>query len=73
MSQIQTHTHTYIYIYNYSDLSNFSTSIFISKFTFRQIPLGKVYELPCPRSYGLNSTTTVLLEEWLWHQMTYKG
>ena len=27
----------------------------------------KRYELPYPPSYGLNSTTTVLLGEWLWH------
>ena len=25
------------------------------------------YEPPYPPSYGLNSTTTVLLEEWLWY------
>ena len=25
------------------------------------------YEPPYPSSYGLNSTTTVLLGEWLWH------
>ena len=25
------------------------------------------YEPPYPPSYGLNSTTTVLLGEWLWH------
>ena len=25
------------------------------------------YEPPNPPSYGLNSTTTVLLGEWLWH------
>ena len=25
------------------------------------------YEPPYPPSYGLNTTTTVLLEEWLWH------
>ena len=25
------------------------------------------YETPYPPSYGLNSTTTVLLGEWLWH------
>ena len=31
------------------------------------------YESPYPVSYGLNSTTTVLLGEWLWHQITYKG
>ena len=35
-------------------------------FTFGQIPLGKV-RTPYPPSYGLNSTTTVLLGEWLWH------
>ena len=31
------------------------------------------YEPPYPPSYGLNSTTTVLLEGWLWHEITYKG
>ena len=31
------------------------------------------YEPPNPPSYRLNSTTTVLLEGWLWHQITYKG
>ena len=25
------------------------------------------YEPPYPPSYGLNSTTTALLGEWLWH------
>ena len=25
------------------------------------------YEPPYPPSYGLNSTTTVLLGEWIWH------
>ena len=25
------------------------------------------YEAPYPPSYGLNSTTTVLQGEWLWH------
>ncbi len=25
------------------------------------------YEPPHPPSYGLNSTSTVLLGEWLWH------
>ena len=29
--------------------------------------LGEKYEPPYPSSYGLNSTTTVLLGEWLWH------
>ena len=27
----------------------------------------KRYESPYPPCYGLNSTTTVLLEEWPWH------
>ena len=31
------------------------------------------YEPPYPPSYGLNSTTTVLLGKWLWHQITFKG
>ena len=30
------------------------------------------YEPPYPPSYGLNSTTTVLLWEWFWHLITYK-
>ena len=30
------------------------------------------YEPTYPPSYGLNSTTTVLLGEWLWHLITYK-
>ena len=30
------------------------------------------YEPPYPPSYGLNSTTTVLLGEWLWHWITYE-
>ena len=32
----------------------------------------KRYEPPNPPSYGLNSTTTVLLGEWLWHLITFK-
>ena len=35
-------------------------------FTFRLIPLGKVWISFIPLSYGLNSTTTVLLQGWLW-------
>ena len=31
-----------------------------------QYPWGR-YEPPYPPSYGLNSTTTVLLGEWLWY------
>ena len=31
------------------------------------------YEPPYPPSYGLNSTTTVLLGEYLWHEINYKG
>ena len=27
----------------------------------------ETYEPPYPPSYGLNSTTTVILGEWLWH------
>ena len=34
---------------------------------FRVNTLGKGYEPPNPPSYGLNSTTTVFLGEWLWH------
>ena len=31
------------------------------------------YEPPYPPSYGLNSTTTVLLEGWIWHSITQEG
>ena len=31
------------------------------------------YEPSYPPSYGLNSTTTVLRWEWIWHEITYKG
>ena len=34
---------------------------------FRANTLGKDMNPPYPSSYGLNSTTTVLLGEWLWH------
>ena len=37
---------------------------------FRANNLGKRYEPPYPSNYGLNSTTTVLLGEWLWHYQT---
>ena len=30
------------------------------------------YDPPYPPHYGLNSTTTVLHEGWLWHLITYK-
>ena len=31
------------------------------------------YEPSYPPSYGLNSITTILLEGWLWHWITYKS
>ena len=44
--------------------------IVVSKFELHSLS-GKYpwerYEPPYPPSYGLNSTTTVLLREWLWH------
>ena len=43
--------------------SNSSRAITI---TFGQIPSER-YEPPYPPNYGLNSTPTVLLGEWLWH------
>ena len=30
-------------------------------------------EPPYPPSYGLNHTTTVFLEGWIWHQITHEG
>ena len=51
--------------------------IVVSEFALLRSLSGKYpwerYELPYPPSYGLNSTTTVLLGEWLWHWITYKG
>ena len=40
---------------------------------FRANTLGKGMNSPYPTSNGLNSTTTVLLGEWLWHWITYRG
>ena len=34
---------------------------------FQANTLGEKYEHPYPPSYGLNSTTTVILGEWVWH------
>ena len=36
---------------------------------------GEGYETPLspPPAMGLNSTTIVLLDGWLWHQITYNG
>ena len=34
---------------------------------FRANTLGKAINPPYTPSYGLNSTTTVLLREWFWH------
>ena len=34
---------------------------------FQANTLGKGMNPPYPPSYGLNSTTTLLLREWLWH------
>ena len=31
-----------------------------------------MYEPPYPPSYGLNSTTNILLERRLWHQITHE-
>ena len=46
-----------------------SESVFQSRYYvhFRASTLGKGMNPPYPPSYGLNSTTTVLLGEWLWH------
>ena len=40
---------------------------------FRANTLGKGREPPYPTSYGLNSSTTIFLGEWLWHWITCKG
>ena len=40
---------------------------------FRANTPGERYKPPYPPGYGLNSTTTALLGEWLSHQITYKG
>ena len=44
--------------------------IVVSEFVFQShyyVHFWKRYEPPYPPSYGLNSTTAVLLGEWLWH------
>ena len=38
-----------------------------SRYYFRANTLGKGMNPPYPPSYGVNSTTTVFLGEWLWH------
>ena len=40
---------------------------------FRANTLRKGMNPAYPPSYGLNSTTTVLLGEYLWHQITDEG
>ena len=40
---------------------------------FRKQYPWEMYEPPYSSGYGLNRTTIVLLEGWLWHQITYKG
>ena len=40
---------------------------------FRANTLGKDMNPTYPSSYRLNSTTTILLGERLWHLITYKG
>ena len=41
--------------------------------TISFVSLGKGMNPAYPPSYGLNSITTVLLETWLWDEITYKG
>ena len=53
--------HIYIYIYKY-----------ILRPLSGKHSRGR-YETPYPSSYGLNSTITVLLGEWLCHLITYKA
>ena len=41
---------------------------------FQTNTLGKsMNHSPSPPSYGLDNITTVQLEEWLWHYITYDG
>ena len=40
---------------------------------FETNTLGKGMNPSYPTNYGLNSNTAVLLENWIWHQITYKG
>ena len=48
---------------------NFSRTIIL---TFKLKPLGKAWtSFSLQLSYGFNSTTTVLLQEWLWHWITH--
>ena len=56
------------------DIVESSNSSHAIAFIFELIPLGRVWTpiIP-PPSYRLNSTTSVLLQGWLWHQITHKG
>ena len=40
---------------------------------FRTNIHGKGMNLLFPLSYGLNSSTTVILQGWIWHKITHKG
>ena len=42
-------------------------------FTFRLIPLRKVWTFSSAARYGLNSTCTVLQQRWFWHKITHEG
>ena len=61
--------------YKTTEVKAMDSGIVLSEFVFqsryyvhfRTNTLGKRYEPPYPPSYGLNSTSTVLLGEWLWH------
>ena len=62
----------YIYIYIYNRSTRVRTPVALLRSLSGKYPCER-YEPPYPPTYGLNSTTTVLLGEWLGHQITYIG
>ena len=45
----------------------------LQSFTFARLSLGKVWTFLFPASCGLNSSTTVLQQWWIWHYIIHEG
>ena len=81
------YVHTLTYVYLYMCTVGGSCGVMVKSLVCRfvvQTPVAllcslsdkyhwKRYEPPYSPTFGLNSTTTFLLEGWIWHQITFKG